>query len=478
MLIIGNEVIDFTMVANNPLTIILESSPTAVNPTFVASLGGGSTLIPVAGNTLTVDKSEAVSIGVLNFFPYEFVRWQDDLGNNIGKTAAPQALTMAEYSAESEVTVTAVFASAGDRIDVVLTSVPPGAELKYKIEALKQQTYTGSFYMARSEKLAVEAPASYSGAAFLRWESADGIIGAAATVPGIEMPATGTDAEYTAFYGTESVGEKTYYIIATADEGSMISPNGTAVVPGGENKTFYFSANEGRHILSVTVDGTSLTQEQIDMGYYIFYDVRANHTIDVKSALGEKAITLRIQIVEGKGYAEYSINGSSFVKYTAEVEIPWSADVTVRAHAADGYRFEKWETPAVVTTPEKTFNDVESPLYLGLYFSEDNGGWAVLNLICAVLALIAGAIAFIAGRGHIKKGDEERISKTALILRVLALIIGIVSVMIFIITEDLKEQAVATDEWTLLMAILFFAAIIMAMVSFRFDESPEDEIKT
>jgi len=203
--------------------------------------------------------------------------------------------------------------------------------------------------------------------------------------------------------------QKEYYITATSDDGSIIIPSGTETVPGGTNKVFHFSAEEGYRISSVKVDGMPLTQNQIDLGYYTFFDVRSNHTIDVRSTLDQGSPLLRIHIAEGKGYAEYSVNGSPFEKYDTEVKIPISADVTVRAHAADGYSFVKWVTPAAVTTPEVTFNGVESSLSLELFFTESSGEGIPIILICAAIIIIAGMAAaiFVIGRRRSGSAPSE-----------------------------------------------------------------------
>ena len=106
---------------------------------------------------------------------------------------------------------------------------------------------------------------------------------------------------------------------------------------------------------------------------------------------------------------------------------------------------------------------------------DSSGDWAVLNLICAVLAVFTGVIALIAGRGRLRKDNGERRSKAALMFRVFALIIGLASAVIFFLTEDWHLPVEPTDEWTLLMFILFLAALIVTMVSFRYDEAPEDD---
>ena len=201
----------------------------------------------------------------------------------------------------------------------------------------------------------------------------------------------------------DHLSEHEYYITATADAGSSISPEGTAVVKHGNNITFTFTAKPGYRITAVYVDGVAISSEDLASGEYTFFNVVCNNTINVVS-----------------GKANNSGNGN----------------VTGGGN-----------------------NDGNG----------DSGEWAVLNLVCAILAVFTGIIAVIAGRDRFRKDDEEKRSKTALILRVLTLIIGIISVIIFFLTEDWNLPVTPTDGWTLIMFILFLVTLILTMVSFRLD---------
>ena len=181
-----------------------------------------------------------------------------------------------------------------------------------------------------------------------------------------------------------------YTITASSDSNSTITPSGQVSVQGGSSVTFTYSAASGYHISSVTVNGKDLSQDQIT-GSYTFTNVLFNNTIVVKSAPGAP-ITLTISIAQGNGYAEYSVNGSDFVRYVSPVPLNVSDSVTVRANAGDGYSFAKWETPATETNSEVTLTATSS-LSLKAYFSEstgpaDNGNSSNSNLWIWVLAAI------------------------------------------------------------------------------------------
>jgi len=162
---------------------------------------------------------------------------------------------------------------------------------------------------------------------------------------------------------------KIYYVTANADLGAKISPAGKTSAGAGSNLTFAFSAVDGYLISAVRVDGTYLSRAEIDHGYYTFSNLNMNHTIEVISEA--LSIFLTINVNSGKGHAEYSVNGGSFMKYSSAVALPLHADITVRAVANRDYRFDKWETPAVKTAAEISFGDNMSSLHLELYFAAD-----------------------------------------------------------------------------------------------------------
>lgn len=284
----------------------------------------------------------------------------------------------------------------------------------------------------------------------------------------------------------EAVFEKSdttaYPITSTADGGSTIAPSGVVSVAHGNSVTFSFSANQGYSIANVYVDNIAISSSALASGRYTFSNVSANHTISVVSALSWEVITLTIDVdPQNGGYAEYSLNGGkTFIKYTSVVNVPGSSNVIVRADANSGYIFDRWDDGSTTyNTSEVSLGTLGSSVHMTLYLTENvsagtTTGWAVLNLICAVLAIFTGLIAVASGKDRFRKDDVEKRSKTALTLRLLTLVIGIVSIIVFFLTEDLTVPII-TDKWTLLMFVLLFAAIILTFVSFRFDGDSEDE---
>ncbi|WP_158386765.1 beta strand repeat-containing protein [Candidatus Methanoplasma termitum] len=242
------------------------------------------------------------------------------------------------------------------------------------------------------------------------------------TIPITDLLVQGNSGTVTAYFAVTS---KVYTITATADSGSTINPSGRVTVQAGDSKSFTFRANDGYIITEVIIDGVySLSQAEIDSGSYTFPNVMSNHTIDVKSAFDTNTndITLTINIKEGDGYEEYSINGGSFTRYTGPVTLHVGDNVVVRAFAADGYQFAKWETPSVVTTSQTTFSDVRASLNLDLYFTTGDTGvisgnvisWLIIGLLILVILLVLFLLWIRAGLFLTVMIGEESVKEAAI----------------------------------------------------------------
>ena len=178
-------------------------------------------------------------------------------------------------------------------------------------------------------------------------------------------------------------GAKDYYVSASANGGASISPEGKITVGGGTNVTFNFSAS------SVTVDGAPLSAADVEKGYYTFQNVLSNHTI---SATGAPAIVPPVNLTitqKGSGYAEYSVNGSPFTKYTGTVSIQDGSSVVLRAVAGDGNEFKEWKDGnATYTSAEISFSNVKAHLNLDLSFTGDDDNGIQLWMIGAIALLV------------------------------------------------------------------------------------------
>ena len=166
-----------------------------------------------------------------------------------------------------------------------------------------------------------------------------------------------------------------YKITATSDAGAKISPSGVVSVPMGEDKTFTFYALEGYVITAVIIDGKDmaqlyLPQSTIKTKSFTFPHVMMDHTIEVQTHK-EDVLYFVVDIMKGKGYAEYSLNGAPFVKYTSVVTMHKHDDLIIRAVADEGYQFKEWMFNGLKFTESQiSFDDVNASIHLELYFNE------------------------------------------------------------------------------------------------------------
>ena len=116
--------------------------------------------------------------------------------------------------------------------------------------------------------------------------------------------------------------------------------------------------------------------------------------------------------------------------------------------------------------------------------------WALINLICAIVTLLFGLLLLISKR-HKNKDDEddetkdqtttnedeekEQEKKRGAFTRVLAVLIAILSVVFFLVTEDLSLPWTWTDQWTIWMVVIGFVQIVVFFVGRKWKNVDDDE---
>ena len=117
--------------------------------------------------------------------------------------------------------------------------------------------------------------------------------------------------------------------------------------------------------------------------------------------------------------------------------------------------------------------------------------WALINLICAIVTVLFGLLLLISKR-HKNKDDEEddetkdqtttnedeekeQEKKRGLFTRVLAVLIAIVSVVFFLVTEDMSLRWTWTDQWTIWMVVIGFVQIVVFFVGRKWKNVDDDE---
>ena len=152
---------------------------------------------------------------------------------------------------------------------------------------------------------------------------------------------------------------------------------------------------------------------------------------------------------------------------------------------------EKETTPKAEPKKEEKVEEEYTPKASPQYYS------ALINLICAILTVLFGLLLLISKRHKSEDDDDddedddetkqqtnnddeekEQEKKRGLFTRVLAVLIAIVSVVFFLVTEDLSLPWTWTDQWTIWMVVIGFVQIVVFFVGRKWknvDNDDEDE---
>ena len=191
---------------------------------------------------------------------------------------------------------------------------------------------------------------------------------------------------------------KKYYITASVDSGGSISPSGVVSVDAKSSITFNFSANPGKEIKSVLIDGKA-RNDLIGKTSYTFGNVLMNHSIEVLT--GDKVITLTVEFVGGEGTADYKVGNGSPVRYSGNTTvIPYGSNITVNVTPSKGYEFKYWinENYGSVVGDDKSLDvpGVTDSVRLVAVFGESDSSDFPILWVIAILALFGIAVLLVA----------------------------------------------------------------------------------
>ena len=144
---------------------------------------------------------------------------------------------------------------------------------------------------------------------------------------------------------------------------------------------------------------------------------------------------------------------------------------------------EPTATPEATSTPSATptvINDDETPEVAV------KGHWALINLVCALLSVLLGVIVILSKH---KKGeeededeqvveseeDDEETSTRHRRWKVVAGIDAIVSVVVFIFTENITLPMQLVDKWTILMVVFLLVSVVSTYFARKWHEEDEDD---
>ena len=117
--------------------------------------------------------------------------------------------------------------------------------------------------------------------------------------------------------------------------------------------------------------------------------------------------------------------------------------------------------------------------------------WALINLICAIVTVLFGLLLLISKR-HKSEDDEEdddetkqqtnnddesneQEKKRGAFTRVLAVLIAILSVVFFLVTEDMSLRWTWTDQWTIWMVVIGLVQIVLFFVGRKWKNVDDDD---
>ena len=146
---------------------------------------------------------------------------------------------------------------------------------------------------------------------------------------------------------------------------------------------------------------------------------------------------------------------------------------------------EKEETPKAKEPKTEKVEEEYTPKASPQYY------WALINLICAIVTVLFGLLLLISKRHKDeddKEDDEtkqqtttnedeekEQEKKRGLFTRVLAVLIAIVSVVFFLVTEDMSLRWTWTDQWTIWMVVIGFVQIVVFFVGRKWKNVDNDD---
>lgn len=110
--------------------------------------------------------------------------------------------------------------------------------------------------------------------------------------------------------------------------------------------------------------------------------------------------------------------------------------------------------------------------------AEPEGSWALINLIATILACIC-VLALLFVRKDTEDDEptdeEKKDMRKILATKIASILVGIISIIVFMLTEDMSLPMVLTDKWTFLMILLLIIEIVNIFIIRRQSKGEEDD---
>lgn len=135
--------------------------------------------------------------------------------------------------------------------------------------------------------------------------------------------------------------------------------------------------------------------------------------------------------------------------------------------------------PAVATAITETQPEPTTIKEVATPQAAPEGAWALLNLILTIISCIIAIVLIFAKK---KSENEEYTDEEKKDIRgikrfkIYSILIGIISIIVFILTEDMTLPMILIDKWTILMAVFTIIEIInIFIIRYKSKEEDEDE---
>lgn len=153
---------------------------------------------------------------------------------------------------------------------------------------------------------------------------------------------------------------------------------------------------------------------------------------------------------------------------TDDIEVAEVNDAATPAAAPDAAP----EAPAAATIA-----DPAVPLTGG------NGAWALVNLICTILAGLGAIIAVFRRKededdeenAYKEEDDDDNRGRKMFAAKTAGILTAIAAVITFILTEDMRLPMIMIDKWTVLMIIMLAVQIVAAVLNKKAAEAEEED---
>ena len=278
------------------------------------------------------------------------------------------------------------------------------------------------------------------------------------------------------------------YKITTVNGTFRITPAPLTITTGSANKvydgtaltsgTFTVTGLQRGDSVTITTSGSQTAVGSSRNTYSIVWDGAKEANYTVTSNLG----TLTVTAAPTPTPTPTPTPGGGTVTPTPNI-VPTPAEPEVEPEVVPDE-----PTPEVTPEPEP-IEPEPTPV------APPAGAWALINLLCAIgsaLLSIINLILYFTGKkddedddnngeqtaaeGGAEEDDENKKElKRKGLVKLLSLIPGIGSVIVFFLTEDMSLPMVMVDKWTILMVILLVVTIVMAVLSKKTKKDADKE---